>query len=202
MQNFVAQQGIEKLLHFTQLANVPSIIANGVVPRQVLENRGAPFQFNDAYRIDGYRGASSFSISWPNYKMFWGARQDRPGVHWAVIECEASVLWDKDCVFCVENAASNAVRAVPIDQRKGVPGIQALFGEVLGKPTRAEMGHPLHYPTNPQAEVLVFGIVEPRYINAIHVQDTASRNALSAQYPGIRFCTGWENARRDYHHWR
>ncbi|MEM5387886.1 DarT ssDNA thymidine ADP-ribosyltransferase family protein [Paraburkholderia phymatum] len=202
MQNFVTQRGIRNLLHFTRLNNLPSILQHGIIPRSVLTDRHLQFEFNDAYRYDGHLHATCFTIGWPNYKMFWPLRCDNPGVEWAVIECAPAILWEKPCVFSAENAASNAARQIDAALRTGVPGITAMYAEVLGKPTRADMRLPTDYPTNPQAEVLVCDVVEPTYFRRIHIEDAAARTLYAGTYPGMRFDTGWEGPRMDYPHWR
>jgi len=202
MQTFVATRGIPSLLHFTRLANLPAILANGIMPRHTLIEGGVPFEHNDEIRLDGHQDASCFTIGWPNYKMFYTARCNNPGVKWAVIECSSSILWEKDCIFSAENAASGTARAVPDVVRRGVLGIRAMYAETVGKPTRAEMGLPAHFPTNPQAEVLVFGVVEPRYFLHVHIDDWQSRQAFAAAHATLSFRGGWEGPRADYQHWR
>lgn len=202
MQNFVAARGIRKLLHFTRLDNLPSILQHGIVPRTELIARNIEFEFNDADRHDGYLHASCFTIGWPNYKMFYPLRCDNPDVKWAVIECVPAILWEKPCIFSAENAASTAARQIAAAQRAGVPGIAAMYAEVPGKPTRAEIRLPMDLPTNPQAEVLVCDVVEPAFIQRVHIKDPASRALYAGAYPGMRFDAGWEGARSDYTHWR
>ncbi|TCW87140.1 DUF4433 domain-containing protein [Burkholderia sp. SRS-46] len=202
MQNFVATRGIANVVHFTRLSNLASIIANGIVPRSTLVAKNWLFEYNDAYRHDGYLNASCFTIGWPNYKMFYPIRCNNPDVDWAVIECSPAILWEKPCIFSAQNAASNAARLVPLEQRTGLPGITGIFAEIPGKPTRAEMGLHGSLPTNPQAEVLVCDIVEPRYFVRVHVEDWASRNKLAAEYHPLPFTTGWEGPRSDHHHWK
>ncbi len=146
MQTFVATRGIPSLLHFTRLANLPAILANGIVPRHTLIEGGVPFEHNDEIRLDGHQDASCFTIGWPNYKMFYTARCNNPGVKWAVIECSSSILWEKDCIFSAENAASGTARAVPDVVRRGVPGISAMYAETIGKPTRARWACPPTFP--------------------------------------------------------
>lgn len=99
MQNFVATRSIRNIVHFTRLSNLASIIANGIVPRSTLVAKNLLFEYNDAYRHDGYLNASCFTIGWPNYKMFYPIRCSNPDVNWAVIECSPAILWEKPCIF-------------------------------------------------------------------------------------------------------
>ncbi len=203
MRNFVASRGIHNLMHFTRLENLPAILQNGIVPRNTLVAGQMPFTFNDAHRYDGYLNASCFTISWPNYKMFFPLRRDHPDVKWAVIECNASILWQKPCIFSATNAASNVARGIGLDLRTGVPGIEAMFAEVPGKPTRAEMRLPANFPTDPQAEVLVCDVVEPQYFVRVHVEDALERAGFAGAHPGVNFVyAGYERSRFDYQYWR
>jgi hypothetical protein len=202
MQNFAVSRGIRNVVHFTRLTNLSSILQHGIVPRQTLVNTQMAFDHNDAWRHDGYLQASCFTIGWPNYKMFFPLRCENPDVKWAVIECSPSVLWEKQCIFSPENAASHTARSVGEAQRVDVTGITAMFAEVVGKPTRAEIGLADFHPTNPQAEVLVCDVVEPRYFLRIHIQDGDARREFSSAYAHVEFTWGWEGARFDYSHWR
>ncbi|KGC96461.1 hypothetical protein DP49_1178 [Burkholderia pseudomallei] len=202
MQNFLKARDIDQVVHFTRLANLPSILQQGIIPRDTLVLRDIRFEFNDGYRHDGYLNASCFTLSWPNYKMFYAARCEHQDVKWAVIECAPSVLWEKPCIFSAENAASGAARSVDAAQRTGVPGIEAMFAEVADKPTRTQMRLPNWYPTNPQAEVLVCDVVEPTYFVRVHIADATERQQYANRFPQFAYTTGWEGARSDWQHWK
>ncbi len=109
--------------------------------------------------------------------------RNRMGCYWL----EAAVLWEKDCAFCVSNAASNEVTAIPIQNRKGPAAFNRLFEEFAGKPIRAELGISDDCPTNPQAEVLVFGNIESSYIIGAVAQKKETAESLKVQYPNFQF---------------
>lgn len=204
MEQAVSRRGINHIWHFTRLDNLHSILSDGIVPRLQLERRNSPPLFNDLYRLDGQRGASCFSIGHPNYKMFYRLRCENPGSKWVVIGCRASVLWEKDCAFCHENAASNAVTCIPVENRKGPAAFQRLFAEIEGKPSRESLALPDNCPTHPQAEVLVFNVVEPSYIVGAICQDHPTAQDLTARYPDFQmiYHRAHFSARKDYEHWR
>ena len=91
------------------------------------------------------------------------------------------MLWEKDCAFCVSNAASNEVTCIPISYRKGLAAFNKLFEEIDGKPTRAELGISVYCPTNPQAEILVFDCIEPKYIIGAITQNKATETELKTK---------------------
>lgn len=204
MKNAVTKRGIKYVWHFTRLENLDSILLNGIVPRSVLEEIEADVCYNDACRLDGQKGASCFSIAHPNYKMFYALRQQNLKQEWVVIACESSILWLKDCAFCYENAASNNVTAIALEDRKGIYAFENLFSPAVGKPSREELKLPADCPTNPQAEVLIFGTIEPQYIVAAACQSAALTAALKVRHPDseIVHVNSLFSARLDYAHWK
>jgi len=76
----------------------------------------------------------------------------------------------KKCAFSVTNAACNSVTSIPLEEKIGPEAFLKMFGELEEKPTRRELNIPSYYPTDPQAEVLVFGDIEPTYIDDINVK--------------------------------
>lgn len=159
------------VVHFTRLRNLQSIISEGLTPRALLNGDVVPF--NDAYRYDGYPDANCMSISFPNYQMFYRYRKNSDE-GWIVLVLDACLLWEMDCAFCIENAASRAVRSILIDQRKSLSALQKMFGDYTFKSrtlTRQELGIPASYPTHPQAEVLVFNTISVKYFRAVHFEN-------------------------------
>lgn len=108
IQKICQMYGIEALVHFTHIANLSSILQYGLLGRAQLESISwvEPPKYNDIYRLDGQREAICLSISFPNYKMFYkygfNNRSD-----WVVLLLKPSILWELDCKFYQENAASN-----------------------------------------------------------------------------------------------
>jgi hypothetical protein len=136
--------------------------------------------------------------------MFYQIRRNNPTVEWVVLGLKKSILWEKDCAFCVENAAHARVTRVPIEHRKGVAAFNALFGEIGGAQPRAVLRIPDHYPTNPQAEVLVFDEIEPRYIMGALCPSNQMKEELAARYTDFQFIhsNGAFSYRSDFEHWR
>ena len=204
MKELVEARDIDFVWHFTRLANVPSILANGLIGRVQLTFAGTPFEFNDHYRLDGHQEAVCCSIAHPNYKMFYRLRQENPDVEWVVLALKPSLLWEKDCAFCTSNAASNEVTAVPLEDRKGEGAFNRLFEEVAGKAPRTTLGISDACPTNPQAEILVFGNIETNYIVGAVTQNKETEAALAAQHPNYQFkyYKALFSPRKDYEHWK
>lgn len=203
MKRSVQEKDIKCLLHFTRYSNLSRILAEGLIPREELETREISGVFNDELRLDGHRNASCLSIGHPNYKMFYSLRRQFPNEKWVVLAIKRSVLWEKDCAFCIENAASSNVTRIPLVQRKGLHAFNAMFDEIEGKPPRATLGIPAKCPTNPQAEVLVFDTIEPNYILGAICSSPKIKAECEEQFPDFQFLhsPGFFSARADHSHW-
>lgn len=204
IEKIAKKRDIRCLWHFTRLDNLEAILENGLVPRSVLEENQEEVIFNDEYRLDGQKDAICFSIGHPNYKMFYSLRTTHKDIDWIVLACDPEILWVKDCAFCIENAASNNVTKVELQDRKGAEAFEKLFEEIDGKPSREDLGISEFCPTNPQAEILVFDRVEPEFIGGICCETTKEREDLREVYPEwqIEEVNGVFRARKDYKHWK
>ncbi|MED1478948.1 DarT ssDNA thymidine ADP-ribosyltransferase family protein [Bacillus altitudinis] len=205
MQNTVNEQGIRFLLHFTQASNLSSIFEHGILPITDLQSKRIFYSWNDAYRLDGCHNASCFSIEVPNYKMFYKYRKENPQLDWVVLGIRKEILWEKDCALCVENAASTSVTQTPIESRIGVQAFRRLYDEFPNKPTRKALNLDPVVPTNPQAEVLVFGKVEPSYIFSVCFEDDVLRDKYKHYVPNtvnVEIQKWLYEPRHDYEHWR
>jgi len=203
MKQTVKNRGIKLIWHFTKIENLDSILQEGIIPRATLDARGGDIEFNDSFRYDEQRDANCLSIGYPNYKMFYRLQQEDKAQDWVICAVKPNILWLKECAFCNENAASNNVTAIPIERRKGKDSFEKLFEPVEGKPDRTALKLPDDYPTNPQAEVLVFGVIEPRYIIGAAVPNKDIENELKAKHSDFEFrcLRSLFRPRLDYAHW-
>lgn len=165
------------LAHFTRVANLPSIMRHGLYPISRAAQNGIKPEANDELRLDGHKDASSLSIGFPNYKMFYKYRLENPGVEWAVLGIEPSVLWTKDCAFCCHNAADARVSCLPPAQLKTPEAFIRMYEEIEGVQSREEQRLKPFDPTDGQAEVLVFDIIEPEFIGGAIFENSAIRDA-------------------------
>lgn len=204
MLEAIKSRGVSVLIHFTRIENLDSILTNGLVPRQTLTDEEKDFIYNDDYRIDGYENATCCSISFPNYKMFYSLRMKDAGSEWVVLGISPHILIDKDVAFCKANAASTEILQTSLEDLQGVDAFLKLF-ENYDDIERVTLGIPDNYTTNPQAEVLVFDIIEPKYIIGLVVQTKVRKIEANERYPQIKQVLvnpRYFKWRKDFEYWK
>jgi len=150
-------------------------LQNGLIP--VSEHGGllnAPV-INDQLRLDGHLNGTSLSIAFPNYLMFHRYRQEA-NTEWVVLGVDPSVLWTKDCGFCLHNAADGRMIGQPVDTLRTLVAMQGMFAEIQGLGNREEQRLLSSDPTDPQAEVLVFERIEPNFIIGVAFETQRARD--------------------------
>lgn len=205
IREFCEAHCITTLIHFTHICNLKGILERGLQSRRQLEELPETSQplFNDPLRLDEYRSGICLSISFPNYKMFYKLHQNRT-MDWAVTLLDASILWEMDCAFNSTNAASNIMRSIPIHKRKKVEAFANMFSDLQN--IRTQLNIPDPFPTDPQAEVLVFEPISPRYIKGVHFSSFQIKlewqNKFSHLGPDFFHCADqFFNPRWDYRYW-
>ena len=204
MENFMKEHQIDSLFHFTRASNLPNIFRYGLMPKETICKRGVDAAFNDQYRYDNCENALCMSIEFPNYKMFYSLRIADKGEDWAVIKLDASILLDFKCAFCATNAGSEESYSISLEERMGCKALKKLYKDYPGKPSRSETGIKDWYPTNPQAEVLVFGCVPLQYIKGVYFQDKVTLRKYESCIPekiNARINTDYFFPREDWRCW-
>lgn len=155
------------LLHFTRAANLPPIMAHGLYPIGRAHEIGANPHINDQYRWDGHRNGTSVSIGFPNCQMLYKYRMAEPAVDWAILVVHPSILWTKNCAFCRYNAADGRISNQPLPNLMTPQAFTGMYDEIEGITSREEQKLKTYDPTDVQAEVLVFDVIEPQYIAGV-----------------------------------
>lgn len=205
MRTFLKERNIDTLYHFTRAENLENIIKYGLLPRSSIDICGIESIYNDDYRYDNCTNALCMSIEFPNYKMFYSLRMKDPDTEWAVIKLSADVLLDFQCAYCWTNAGDSTMYSLPMEERMGKTILESLFRDCEGYPQRNSLGIPSYYPTNPQAEVLVFHSVPIEYIDCIYFENQqtylkyadVTANRLDSYVNQRLF-----SARRDWQFWK
>jgi hypothetical protein len=210
IEQYVKERKIAILTHFTRIDNLSSIMQHGLCVPSACTNAKLKPVCNDDNRHDG-ADAVCATITVPNYKMFYPLRNNAPaGTNWVVIAINPAILWETDCAFCVTNAASGTVTAIPLAQRKGLEPMKLMFEDYPGKP-RAELNIPDNFTTNPQAEVLLLAGVPLKYFYGL-IFNTANLAAeYKAKYEGkpplhthikTYYLPNFFRPRNDWGHWQ
>lgn len=166
LQQAVTARKIHHLYHFTHSDNLSSILKKGLIGRNTLQDEKHKFEVNDEVRLDGYPNALCLSISFPNARMFYKCRNHKVG-DWVILDIVPRVLWEKDCSFYPYNAASSSFRSIDRGDMQGKAAFENLFLEPAVGSSRKEQNLTSEYPTDVQAEVLVFEPIETKYISRI-----------------------------------
>lgn len=210
IEQYVKERGIAALIHFTRIDNLPSIMQHGLRVPSACANEKLKVTVNDVYRYDG-ADAVCTTITVPNYRMFYPLRTNAPaGTNWVVLAINPAILWETDCAFCVTNAASASVTAIPLANRKGVGALKQMFEDYPGK-ARSELNIPDNFTTNPQAEVLLLEGAPLKYIFGLVFNTANLATEYKAKYEGkppshthikTYHLPNYFQPRKDYAHWK
>lgn len=155
------------LVHFTRVENLPSIMKHGICPVATMNEQHVPYAANDRLRLEGHPDASSFSIAHPNDKMFASYRWKNPEQKWVVLVLDRSVLWNLNAAFCKHNAADARIRRGDLGDLKTESAFDAMFIPLNGLPVREGDSLNPYDPTDVQAEILIFSVLEPELIKGV-----------------------------------
>ncbi|UVL18979.1 DUF4433 domain-containing protein [Pseudomonas sp. B21-044] len=177
IQAYATAIQIPYLLHFTRATNLPSILAHGLYPIGRTHEVGATPAINDQYRLDGHRDSTSVSIAFPNCQMLYKYRAADAAIDWAVLVLHPSILWQKNCAFCRHNAADARISAQDLATLMTPDAFMGMYEEIEGIKPRAEQKLKTYDPSDVQAEVLVFDIIEPQYVVGVVFEKATVRDA-------------------------
>lgn len=184
IQDISLIRGLKQLVHFTRIQNLENIFKNGLLSRSDLDRNNIIYLSNDDLRLDQQLASISLSISFPNYKLFHKYKQNSPN-NWVVIALFPQILWELDCAFCYQNAASKDVSDIPLDILQQADAFEDLFDD-NDWVERKKLHIPDCFPTNPQAEILVMDPIPVKYFSAVYFYDVQSRNKWHHMNPIIQ----------------
>lgn len=158
-------RNIEYLCHFTCMESVNGILKHGIQPKEWLRENEIDINClrEGSIHYEGNDNAVSYSIEFPNYKMLWKLMNDHKDVEFVIIVVEMRNI--KTLNF---NAYSkNASFGYGSSKCKN---FKDLFHDINRDPDLQE-----YYPTNPQAEIQVFGGIKEIYRIYTMNEDAKSR---------------------------
>lgn len=125
-----------------------------------MKNRNVDYFANDRKRLDGRLDSSCLSISFPNYKMLYQYKNNPPYDRFAVMLFDAKEVSKMNCGYFRTNAAKLNYRKDKWSLFNNTDAFKRLFdGE------RSEVEE--NMPSNPQAEVMVKGIIPVDFIKKV-----------------------------------
>lgn len=161
----VKRRRIKALCHFTPLYNAESIMAHGLVSRNILIDDGIQFFAPDKLRLDGHFNAVSLSVESINESMFSAKRREY-NCNWVIFVVNPSVIWTHECRFCWKNAATSEI----CNHRGFIGGPWAfdkMFEDRCVHPSesyRASRNRLDYQPTDNAAEIQVLEPIAPELI--------------------------------------
>lgn len=165
IKDIIKERNIEWIYHFTRVENLKSILEYGLIPRNEIDEEEAIV--NDDYRYDNCENANCLSVEFPNYKMLWSLRCDDKNADWVVLALDAKIIKKYECAFCYANAGSEEIYSIPLEDGMTAEAFEGIFADRDGYPSRSKLKIPDYYPTNPQAEILLFDTIPCKYIKRI-----------------------------------
>lgn len=174
------QRKISNLIHFTRIDNIDSILRNGLLPVSMLKTRNIKFVNNDDGRYDKQTDCTCLSVEYPNYWVLKDFRKRYPSAKWMIIVLDSSLLLNHECYFAEYNAASRGIKD-DLLSRTTSQAFQNMFADVVKvalsyRPYYVGVRNCLknefsYLPTSDQAEILVEGIIDKKYIKEIWFMD-------------------------------
>ena len=155
------------------------------------------------------------SVTFPNYKMFWGYRCLWPEEQWVILDISPRVVEQKRCVFNPRNAASSEMTQYSEESRTKLVALEGMFYDKEGPAGRLRSSLNLrsNCTTDPQAEIVVTEIIEPIYIEGVYFNcGRSKRNLQSLSEYERTFGTEWVGKfipdkaayapRHDFEYWK
>lgn len=173
----LVERNITHLCHFTTLQNLPGILKHGLLSRTELCRKTINFVVNDEERRDRQLDATCCSISFPNYKMFYGCRESHKDRQWAVLLLSTRILSSNVCGFYYSNASRSDFNRHHPELYQTSEAFLGMFSPSVATGVRSA-SIPSFYTTDPQAEILIFGDILPDAISAIHVPSFEAAHEL------------------------
>lgn len=199
MEDIIKKRKIKTLVHFTAVKNLPSILKNGLQSRKMIAQNGLEAVYNDLNRYDDRKLYNCLSIEFPNFPMFYKYYKTYPHRKWCIIGFNINLILELDCLFCFTNAANNIVSKKDNKNFKGKMAFLQLFDKEVCGIKRNERRLYDCFPTDEQAEVLIKGRIDPKYILGVRFDDKNLVKVYRDKYPSIsiEYCKSYYKD-RDY----
>ena len=167
IQKLLKDRGIEKLIHFTDKKNLPSIKKYGLRPINALKLANIEYYYNDKYRYDQQLNGISLSVTYLNKDLFKAFAKKRK-TDWVELEIDPQVITMMPCLFYDHNAASYKFNKMS-DDLSTYEALEGMFADsVTTTSKKGEIKRENQKPnqtTSAQAEIIVqWGILESQIL--------------------------------------
>lgn len=175
---------IKRLVHFTRIENLESILKNGFISRSILKERNLKFILNDPRRKDERVDCVCFTIEFPNFYLLNKFKRDCIDSRWCIIEVDAEVIINHygKVYFCYQNASSSEIWFKKVcedysfennlSEFSTPEAFKKMFQEKDYHKNRSAVKNIRDYlPTSPQAEILLSHIITTDYIKRVNFKD-------------------------------
>ena len=154
--NILKNRNITKLIHFTDVRNMPSILEHGILPPKRLKEDGIEPHSNDPNRFDNQLEGISVSIMKRNQHVLKKFHNRDPR-QWVEIEINPDVAVTKNCLFYQTNASNGKYKDIKEEYLRSSKALASMFDDRVitkGK-TYTRDNKKSFEPTDEQAEIIV-----------------------------------------------
>ena len=154
--NILKNRNITKLIHFTDVRNMPSILEHGILPPKRLKEDGIEPHSNDPNRFDNQLEGISVSIMKRNQHVLKKFHNRDPR-QWVEIEINPDVAVTKNCLFYQTNASNGKYKDVKEEYLRSSKAFASMFDDhVITKGKTYKRDNKKSYePTDEQAEIKI-----------------------------------------------
>lgn len=205
LEEIIRKRKIQKLVHFSQLDNLKSILDDGIIPREELQIGPKNFCYNDKDRRDEMRNCSCVTIEFPNTKLLKSKIYEYPDKKWVILFLDPKLLFEQRNYYAEHNAATASVKPC-LKEKYYTNAFEKLFDETVeiqksGEPVEFFIRDGLkdYLPTSEQAEILVEGKIDSRFIQCVVFQNEECKRRFEGllKEKGIDARVNWEWFIRD-----
>lgn len=175
LADIIEERGITRLIHFTSMDNIDSILKYGIMSVEDMKKSGVKYDFNDTDRLDYVLDGISLSIQNPNSRLLNKFKEKYPNKKFVILVLDPALLYEitdnsktklAPRIYCDYNAAANVTK-------KNTENIEVMFPESFVNKTwkNTRFNKQDDEPTTEQAEILFRQTINPKYILEIKEEE-------------------------------
>ena len=175
LADIIEERGITRLIHFTSVDNIDSILKYGIMSVKDMNEFGIKHDFNDTDRLDYVLDGISLSIQNPNSCLLKKFKEKYPNKKFVILVLDPALLYEitdnsktklASRIYCDYNAAAKITK-------KNTENIEIMFPESFVNKTwkNTRINKDDDEPTSEQAEILFRETINPKYILEIKEEE-------------------------------